>query len=135
MSDLSGLKLNSERIKAFRAKNDLSEFIKQAWPLVEPGTPYKSNWHIDAISEHLEAVTRRDIKRLIINMPPRHMKSLATSVFWPTWVWLNKPDEKWMFASYSLQLSIRDTRKSRQIIESGWYRRNYGDIFRLRDDQ
>ena len=113
----------------------MREFIKFAWPIVEPGTPFKSNWHIDAISEHLTAVTERQIKRLVINMPPRHMKSLSTSVFWPVWVWLTRPEEKWMYASYSLSLSIRDTRKSRQIIEHEWFKRNYGHIFNLRADQ
>jgi hypothetical protein len=47
-----------------------------------------SNWHIDAIAEHLEMVSRREILRLAINIPPRHMKSLSTAVFWPAWEWL-----------------------------------------------
>src|SRR4051794_12193024 len=55
--------------------SSLREFIEPAWPIVEPGTTFKSNWHIDAICEHLEAVSRGHIRELIINVPPRHMKS------------------------------------------------------------
>ena len=47
------------------------------WPIIEPSRDFYDNWHIDAISEHLQAVVRGDIKRLIINVPPRHMKSIS----------------------------------------------------------
>ena len=52
----------------------LAEFIAAAWHVVEPTTPYKSNWHIDAVCEHLEAITAGQIRRLVINIPPRTMK-------------------------------------------------------------
>jgi len=113
----------------------LRSYIAGAWPLLEPGRAYVHGWHIDAIAEHLEAVTRGEIKRLLINIPPRHMKSLAVSVFWPTWVWTFKPETRWLFASYAQSLSVRDSLKCRRLIESPWYRAIWGDIFQLTSDQ
>lgn len=117
------------------AKRSLAEYARQAWPLVEPGTPYLHGWHIDAISEHLEAVTHHQIRNLIINMPPRHMKSLLVSVFWFTWVWTFRPESRWIFSSYADVLSIRDSLKCRRIIQSPWYQRNFGEVFALTGDQ
>ena len=62
-------------------------FIQRAWPVVEPSTRYVHGWHIDAIAAHLEAVTSGEINRLLINVPPGTMKSLAVGVLWPAWEW------------------------------------------------
>jgi hypothetical protein len=63
------------------ASRSLREFVRQAWAIVEPSTPFVDGWHIDAISEHLRAITEGQIRNLLINVPPRHMKSLLVSVF------------------------------------------------------
>lgn len=102
---------------------------------MEPATPYVHGWHIDAICEHLEAVTRHEIRNLIINIPPRHMKSLAVSVFWPMWVWASAPATRWLFASYAESLAIRDSLKCRRLIQSPWYQEHFGDVFKLAGDQ
>lgn len=68
-------------------------------------------------------------------MPPRHMKSLITSVFWPVWEWITKPHIKWIFASYGQALSTRDSLKCRRLIQSPWFQRNYGFAFKLVGDQ
>jgi integrase/recombinase XerD len=65
------------------ATRRLREFVAQAWPVLEPATQFVPGWHIDAICEHLEAITVGQIRNLLITVPPRHMKSLAISVFWP----------------------------------------------------
>ena len=114
---------------------DLSVYIRQAWHVLEPGTDYVHGWHIDAIAEHLEAVTCGEILRLIINIPPRFMKSLAVSVFWPTWIWTFRPGARFLFASYVQVLSTRDSVKSRRLIQSGWYQERWGDRFKLVGDQ
>ena len=95
------------------------------------------NWHIGAICEHLEAVTRGEIQNLLINIPPRHMKSLLVSVFWPCWEWgpMRRPALRYINSSYSSALSIRDNVKSRNLIQSNWYQERWGSVFRLRDDQ
>lgn len=103
--------------------------------MVEPGNAFISNWHIDAICEHLEAVSRFELQRLLINIPPRCMKSLTVGVFWPTWMWINRPETRWLCASYAQQLATRDSLKCRRIIESRWYQRNWGESFQLTSDQ
>jgi hypothetical protein len=67
-------------LRAERARRSLRAFIAEAWPLLEPGRPFSGNWHIDAIAEALEAASAQQLRRLIINIPPRHMKSLQVAV-------------------------------------------------------
>jgi predicted phage terminase large subunit-like protein len=117
------------------AEQSLPEFIRQAWHVVEPSTKYTPGWHLDAISEHLEAVSKGQIRNLLINMPPRHMKSLEVAVFWPCWEWIRKPETRWLFASYAGSLSIRDSVKCRRLLQSPWYQRNWGDRYKLTGDQ
>lgn len=96
----------------------LSTFVRAAWPIVEPATPFVSGWHIDVVCEHLEAVTAGELPRLIINVPPRTMKSLTVSVFWPAWEWLTSPHIRWLYASYAEDLSQRDSLKCRRLIRA-----------------
>ena len=132
------------------AEKSLGEFIKQAWQVLEPATPYNHNFHIDAIVEHLEAVSRGEIKRLLINIPPRCMKSLSVSVAWQVWEWIQQefgvggdeiivpgrgPYSRWLFASYAQVLSIRDTLKARRVIQSDWFQQRWGNVFSLAGDQ
>lgn len=116
-------------------RRSLAYFAREAWPLVEPGREYIHGWHIDAVCEHLEAVTKGRIRNLLINMPPRHMKSLLVSVFWPVWVWTFKPETRWLFSSYAESLSMRDSVKCRRIIQSSWYQKRFGYLFQLTGDQ
>ena len=127
--------MDLETIRAERARRSLREFVAQAWHVVEPATPFAPGWHIDAICEHLEAVTRGEIRNLVVNMPPRHMKSLAISVFWPAWVWATQPEKRWIFASYAQALATRDSLKCRHIIQSPWYRARWDDVYQLSDEQ
>lgn len=76
------------------------------------------------LSEHLEAVTAGEIRRLIVNIPPRTMKSLTTAAFWPAWEWLDAAHIRWLFASYAADLSTRDSVKCRRLIESKGGRRD-----------
>src|SRR5258708_4194369 len=133
----SGLARPNGRAKVDRelATRGLGEFVHQAWLIIEPLTPFVPGFHIDAIIDHLEAVTRGDIRNLLINVPPRHMKSLLVSVFWPAWEWLRSPERRWLYSSYGAQLSIRDSVKCRRLIESPWYQRLWGDRFALTSDQ
>jgi predicted phage terminase large subunit-like protein len=114
-----------EEVRAALATRRLAHFARQAWEVVEPGTPLRWNWHLDAIAEHLEAVSDGRIKRLIINVPPGHMKSLMVSVFWPAWVWARRPEWRALFASYASDLAIRDSVKCRSLIESDWYQDSF----------
>jgi hypothetical protein len=118
-----------------KAEASLAEFSRQAWHVLEPATPYVHGWHIDAMCRHLEAVSKGWIRNLLINIPPRHMKSLSVAVFWPCWEWTTRPHRRWIFTSYAEPLSIRDSVKCRRLIQSPWYQRNWGDRFQLTGDQ
>jgi len=118
-----------------RAESSLYEFVKQSWHVVEPGIPFIPSWHIEAICENLEAITSGDIRRLLINIPPRHSKSTIVSVMFPAWEWLVAPDQKYLCASYSSTLSIRDNLKTRRLIQSPWYQERWGHMFAFAGDQ
>lgn len=130
-------KVESKRAALADESRDLSllRFAEQAWPIVEPKTPFQPNWHIEAIAEHLEAVWRGEIRNLLINVPPRHMKSLLVSVLFFAWGWTKEPSFRWLFSSYAQSLSTRDSVKCRRIVESAWYRQRWGHLFRLTSDQ
>ena len=116
-------------------RRSLKEFTKSCWPTIEPGREFFDNWHIDAISEHLQAVVEGDIKRLIINIPPRHMKSISVAVALPAWAWTIQPEKRFLFASYAASLSVRDSVKCRRLITSPWYQNHFGSGFSLTGDQ
>ncbi len=117
--------LSSDSFQAERARRSLSAFIRLAWPIVEPAMPLLSNWHIDAVSEHLEAVTKEQIRKLLINIPPGHAKSLLVSVIWPAWIWATNPAWRGLFSAYAGDLATRDSIKCRTLIESEWYQQHY----------
>ena len=124
-----------QQVLAEKQAGSLRLFSQYAWQIVEPKTNFVPGWHIDAICEHLEAVSRGEIRQLLINMPPRHMKSLLVSVFWPCWEWINHPEIRWLFSSYGSSLSVRDNLKSRRILKSPWFLQRWGDRFSLTGDQ
>lgn len=127
--------ISREKDAAKKSETSLREFIKEAWHVVEPATPFVNGWHLDAIADHLEAVTNGHIRNLIINIPPRCMKSLSCCVFWPAWEWIRFPEQRWLFASYASDLSIRDSVKCRRVVQSPWYQRHWGDVYQLSGDQ
>lgn len=120
---------------AERCRRSLAFFTRMAWHIVEPGEPIIWNWHIDAICQALEAVTRGEVRHLLINIPPGMMKSLLVSVMWPAWEWTFKPGERSLFGSYSIELAMRDSVKCRRIIESDWYRNTFRPDWQLSGDQ
>lgn len=104
-------------------RRSLATFIRRAWHVLEPGQKYIHGWHVDAICEHLEAVTRGEIHRLLINIPPGTMKSTITSIFWPCWEWgpLGLDHMRYIGASHEQGLATRDTLKMRRLVESEWF--------------
>ena len=123
-----------EKVDRELATRSFREFVRQAWRIIEPHTPFVPGWHIDAIVDHLEAVTHGQIRNLLINVPPRHMKSLLVSVLWPAWEWIQHPERRWLYSSYAASLSIRDSVKCRMLIESPWYQERWADRFALTGD-
>lgn len=127
--------LSLTEVRAEKMRRSLKEFTKSSWPAIEPGRDFYDNWHIDAVSDHLQAVVEGDIKRLIINIPPRHMKSISVAVALPAWAWTIQPEKKFLYASYAGSLSIRDSVKCRRLLDSRWYKEHFGETFKLTSDQ
>ena len=123
-----------EAIRAVLAERSLADFIRLAWPTIEPGTDYASNWHIDLLSEYLEAVEAGQITRLLVNVPPRSTKSLMISVCYPAWAWIQHPEMRFIKSSYSDYLSRKHNILTRMLIKSPWYQQRWGDRFRIVDD-
>jgi predicted phage terminase large subunit-like protein len=153
-----------EQYEAWECERDLHTFIKGGWRYVEPKA-FQTNWHIEATCDHLEACANGQITRLLINEPPRHMKSLGANVFFPAWIWAQDPDPektsrhragdtqyeghgygvlpgkwigpgvKFMHLSYDSRLSTRDSVKCRRVIESPWYQRRWAHRFSMMPDQ
>lgn len=106
------------------------EFQRVFWSVVG-GSEFKSGWHLEAICEHLEAVSACQIRRLMINGPPRSSKSMPASVFWPCWDWIKRPDRTWITAGNTQRLAVGFNYFSRQIIRSEKFQRYWGHIFQL----
>jgi predicted phage terminase large subunit-like protein len=112
----------------------LLSFVRYFWHVLEPDTPFVSGWVIEAVVEHLEAVTFGEIKNLLVNVFPGAMKSLLTDVFLPAWEWgpMGMPHLRYIAFSYSSGLTERDNEKFRDLMMSPEYQALYGDKVKLR---
>jgi predicted phage terminase large subunit-like protein len=117
------------------AGRGLANFIRVAWPVLEPATPLVWGWHMAAVAEHVQALFRGEIRRLLVCVPPGTAKSLIAAVFGPAWQWGpgRRPAHRIICASYSGTLSRRDSVRCRHLIESPWYQARWP--LRLSDDQ
>jgi len=109
------IELYDKQLYELNEKHLLS-FIRQAWDILEPGTKFINNWHIEYTCEHLEAVYSGEIKRLLINIPPGHMKSIMVTVCFPAWVWIQNPYKRFISACYSQEISTDLSVKRRDLI-------------------
>jgi predicted phage terminase large subunit-like protein len=113
----------------------LRNFIPLAWEVVEPSRPFMPNWHIDAIADHLQAVSEGQLRRLLITVPPGHGKSLIVSVMLPAYQWLRKPGFRGIFTSYDSDLAMRDSVRCRALLASEWYQETFRPEWRFSGDQ
>jgi len=127
-------------VRKEKAERSLYSFLEQAWKYID-ASPFVPGWPLEAVCEHLQAVVDGDIRRLIINIPPRMGKSSITSVALTAWCWTQRqklvtsgPQTNFLYASYANRLSLRDSVKCRRLIESPWYQANWGDRFSLTGD-
>lgn len=109
----------AERILCARS---MAYFVKRAWPHIIPDT-YLHNWHVDAICEHLEAVHRGEITRILVNIPPGTSKSTLIGIMYPAWLWgpAGNPEHRYIGAAHEQGLAVRDNRMMRELIRSEWY--------------
>jgi len=128
---------NPKRLRAILEKSlcqdHLADFCRTFWPVLEPVVKLKWGWALDAMCEHLEAVSNNQIDNLKMNVPPGMMKSMLTAVFWPSWEWgpRNMPHLRYILTSYKEGLATRDNMKARRLIRSTRYREMFGDRFSL----
>lgn len=122
-------------VEGIQLSRSLHDFSIASWPVIEPGTEYMDNWHLEVIQEHLEAVSGGKIKRLIINIPPRFMKSTMVGVQWPAWEWVTRPSLQYLSASHADDLATRDAYKMRLLLRSDWYQERYKHVFAMQADQ
>ena len=102
-------------------RDDLAAFIQFAFVTVT-GEKYHDNWHIHVIAWHLQEVAAGRIKRLIINLPPRHLKSICVSVAFTAWILGHNPTWKLLCASYSLALAKKLSYDCRLVMQSALYK-------------
>ena len=114
---------------AERMEDNLHLFTKQAWQWLDPA-PFVDGRHIEIMDEYLMAFVNGEIPRLLLNIPPGHMKSLSVSVLLNAWCW-TKPErtgKRFMATSYRADLALRDADKTRQLIRSPWYQSRWGNV-------
>lgn len=122
-----------EQIGQHKLRNNFEEYFLQSFKILNPAVVFKYNWHIGCIAEYLEACYRRELTKLIINIPFRMLKSSICSIGFPSWVLGNEPSAKFMCVSYSDQLTTDLSVKCRQLVESDWFAKIFPE-FKLAKD-
>ncbi len=113
---------------------DFGEFIAQAWKPVT-SVDFIGAWYIDTIADHMEMIYDLEFQKLIVNISPRSGKSTILSQMYPVWLWLQDPANKILTVSYRRDLSMRDARASRDLINSNFFQSNWGHLFLWSTDQ
>jgi predicted phage terminase large subunit-like protein len=127
--------IEARPLVAEQLQKDLGAFCRAAWPTLHPGSKLRWNWHMDLLAEYLTLVRRGQIRRLIVNVPPRTAKTTEASICFPVWWWLSEPEKSFLCASYELDLAGSHNLKRRQLITSGWFQSLFADRFKLSSDR
>lgn len=108
-------------------RRGLYAFAQLAWNIVDPSS-FVGNWHLELLCAHLEAVSRGECRRLVVNMPPGTGKSLFVDVFWPAWHWIEHPADAWLHASFDDHLVNRDADRTINLLRSSWFVERWGEL-------
>jgi hypothetical protein len=103
-------------------RRDLMSFVERSFYELNPQTELLGALHLELIAARLDACRRGEISRLIINLPPRQLKSLCASVAFPAWHLAHHPTAHIICASYGQDLADKFARDCRRIMASAWYR-------------
>ena len=124
------------RIEAEKSRRRLKYFVQYAWRYVlNESRPLVWGEYLDVICRHGEAIVNREILRLILTLPPNTLKSTIISVCLPAWRWIERPDERFLFAANDGQLASRDAMQMRELILSKWYQTRFQPKWGMRSDQ
>jgi predicted phage terminase large subunit-like protein len=123
-------------------RSDFTSFLHRSVSTLNPGAHFLPNWHIDAIAYQLSRVRSGEVTRLIINLPPRYLKSVMVSVAFPAFLMGHDPRLRIFGISYGAELAAKHAADFRSIVESPWYQRAFpqmkiaraanGDVFTTR---
>ncbi len=106
-------------------QKDFRSFLHKVFITLHPQQEFLNNWHLDLISEHLKGIENGQIHRLLINLPPRSLKSICINVAWPAWLLGQNSTNKIISVSYSNVLSSRHFHNLRTILNSSWYKKSF----------
>ena len=106
-------------------RSDFWCFAQRCFSELNPQAAFAENWHLEVIAAKLTAVREGKIRRLIINLPPRHLKSMMASIAFPAWYLGHDPSAQLLCVSYAQDLADKLARDCRSIMMSPWY----GKIF------
>jgi phage terminase large subunit-like protein len=122
-------RLRSRYARLELQRRSLPEFFKGAWQILEPGTPLQYNWHLDLLSEYMDALFLEQIRNLSINIAPRHLKSTLISIIAPAYYWA-KYDRSAQFLclSYISSLANGHNFQRRRLVQSDWYQEIAGGM-------
>lgn len=140
LNDLNAIDAIAEKIFQIEDREPCEEklinFVDYMWPAIEPSRGFVKGWAVEAICEHLEAVTSGEIRRLLINVPPGFTKSTLVDVMWPAWEWgpKNMPTTRYICASYSEHLTVRDNMRCKNVVMHDRYQRLWSDRFQIAPD-
>ncbi len=124
--------MSNEELIALLSTDQVA-FTQQCFHTVDPAHTYLHNWHIDCIVEYLQSMERGEIRRLIINMPPRSLKTITISVAWTAWLLGRSPSTQIICASYAQKLATKQSVDTRLIIESPWYKACFPETILAKD--
>jgi predicted phage terminase large subunit-like protein len=119
------MKINKEEYQAFM-RNDFVAFVEKAFRELNPQTEFHHNWHIEVLAEILEQCRAGKLRRLIINIPPRYLKSHMTSISFVAWLLGHNPAAQIICASYAQDLSEKLAADCRSLMATDWYQ----DLFK-----
>lgn len=143
------------QVQIQKARNSLSEFLRQGWYVLDKETPLDWSWHIQRLCDHVEAMlvdwdmatklnpdkTRQNpdfvmrCQNLAINVPPGSLKSRILSVYAPAWMWLRRPDWSVLALSANPAVADRDADLSKILIKSDWYQNTFQPDWKIRPDK
>ena len=125
--------MSDQRTLQALLRSDLNAFVEKATQTIDQSTPFLPNWHIEAITYHLELCGEGKIDRLITTQPPRSLKSICVSVAFPAWMLGHDPRRKFTCVSYSNEFAAELARQFRLVIDSDWYRELFPGMRPARD--
>ncbi|MGE3744471.1 MAG: phage terminase large subunit [Sphingomonadaceae bacterium] len=115
--------INERKLLVEAARTQFSVFVRLAFMVLRPHETFLDNWHIQAICHELERTRLGQSRRLMVSIPPRHLKSLLISVIFPAWLMLHNPGAKILCLSYARELATAHARDFQKLVLSAFFRR------------